>query len=151
MAALKRLSGKELAFRAGEQLFEPGAPADYALLLTRGRLAVKLPGVEGIVADMWPGEIVGEAALVEGAHRGDALVTAVVDCTAVVITAELLDEWRADPAIVAMQVHLVAVLSRRIHASNRAIQRASQPPKEEEPEEESLGDRFRRFFKEGWK
>lgn len=150
VAALKHLAGQERRLAAGELLFEPGTPADHALLLTHGRLAVKLPGVEGIVADMWPGEIVGESALVDGGVRGEALVTAVVPSNAVVITKQLIDEWRADPAIVAMQVHLIAVLSRRIHASNRAIQRASTPDKPEAAEELSLGDRIRKLMKGVW-
>ena len=148
VVALKRLSGQEKSFAAGEQLFQPGDEADHALLLTHGRLAVKLPGVEGVVADMWPGEIVGESALVEGAHRGDAMVTAVVPCKAVVITPQLIDDYSSDPAVVAMQVHLISVLSRRIHASNRAIRLAANPPRAEEPAEETILDRFKRFFQE---
>ena len=147
MQALRRLSGEEKSFASGELLFEPGAEADHALLLTSGRLAIKLPGVESIIADVWPGEVVGETALVQGGHRGEALVLAVVDSTAVVIKPALLDDWRTDPAVVSMQVHLVAMLSRRIHASNRAIQRAAQPPPEDAPKE-TLAERLKRFLRE---
>ncbi len=147
MQALCRLSGEERSFAPGELLFEPGAEADHALLLTSGRLAIKLPGVESIVADVWPGELVGETALMRDGHRGEALVLSVVESTAVVITPALLDDWRTDPAVVSMQVHLVAMLSRRIHASNHAIQRAAKPPEEDAPQE-TLAQRLKRFLRE---
>jgi hypothetical protein len=71
-----------------ETLVEQGAPGDELYLVLDGVLAVEIDGVE--VAEIGPGAIVGEKALLEGGTR-TATLTARTRCRVAVIPGELVD------------------------------------------------------------
>jgi mannose-6-phosphate isomerase-like protein (cupin superfamily) len=72
----------------GETLVEQGAPGDELYLVLDGVLAVEVDGEE--VAEIGPGAIVGERALLEGGTR-TATLSARTRCRIAVIPAELID------------------------------------------------------------
>ena len=73
----------------GETLVEQGAPGDELYLVLDGVLGVEIDGAE--VAEIGPGAIVGEKALLEGGVRTATLV-ARSRCRIAVIAAELVDK-----------------------------------------------------------
>jgi hypothetical protein len=86
------LKGKMIPERrmldAGETLVEQGAPGDELYLVLDGILAVEIDGEE--VAEIGPGAIVGEKALLEGGTR-TATLKAETRCRIAVVPAELID------------------------------------------------------------
>ena len=72
----------------GETLVEQGAPGDELYLVLDGVLAVEIDGEE--VAEIGPGAIVGERALLEGGTR-TATLSARTRCRVAVIPGELID------------------------------------------------------------
>ncbi len=86
------LSGKKIperrALEPDETLVEQGAPGDELYLVLDGVLAVDVDGEE--VAEIGPGAIVGERALLEGGLR-TATLRARTTCRIAVIPAELID------------------------------------------------------------
>jgi Cyclic nucleotide-binding domain len=73
---------------AGETLVEQGAPGDELYLVLDGVLAVEIDGEE--VAEIGPGAIVGERALLEGGTR-TATLSVRTRCRVAVIPGELID------------------------------------------------------------
>ena len=68
---------KWVRLKAGDTLVERGDPADAAYIVVSGRLRATLgAGADDILADVGPGELVGEMALVEGGVRTATLVAA---------------------------------------------------------------------------
>ncbi|MCP3962964.1 MAG: cyclic nucleotide-binding domain-containing protein [bacterium] len=69
-----------LTLKSGQDLFRQGEPADAAYIVVSGRLraAVETPRGEQVLAEMGPGEMVGEMALLTGGSRS-ATVYAVRD------------------------------------------------------------------------
>jgi hypothetical protein len=76
------------ALEPGETLVEQGAPGDELYLILDGVLAVEIDGEE--VAEIGPGAIVGERALLEGGSR-TATLNARTRCRIAVIPGELID------------------------------------------------------------
>jgi cyclic nucleotide-binding protein len=76
------------ALEPGETLVEQGAPGDELYLVLDGVLAVGINGDE--VAEIGPGAIVGERALLEGGTR-TATLSARTRCRVAVIPGELID------------------------------------------------------------
>lgn len=74
--------------RAGETLVEQGAPGDSIFLLLDGVLDVEVDGER--VAEVGPGAILGERALLEGGHRTSTL-RALTPCRVAVAAADQLD------------------------------------------------------------
>ena len=80
---------KRRALEPDETLVEQGAPGDELyLVLDSGVLAVEIDGEE--VAEIGPGAIVGERALLEGGTR-TATLSARTRCRVAVIPGELID------------------------------------------------------------
>jgi hypothetical protein len=86
------MAGKSIPERrsldAGETLVEQGAPGDELYLVLDGVLGVEIDGDE--VAEIGPGAIVGEKALLEGGTR-TATLRAETRCRIAVIPGELID------------------------------------------------------------
>ena len=76
------------ALEPRETLVEQGAPGDELYLVLDGVLSVEIDGEE--VAEIGPGAIVGERALLEGGRR-TATLTARTRCRIAVIPGELID------------------------------------------------------------
>ena len=86
------MAGKQIPERRslepGETLVEQGAPGDELYLVLDGVLGVEIDGDE--VAEIGPGAIVGEKALLEGGTR-TATLRAQTRCRIAVIPGELID------------------------------------------------------------
>lgn len=68
---------RSASHRKGARIFEEGAPADCCYVLTSGRAQVVLNtegGEESLIADVMPGDLVGELGLIDGYARSAALV-----------------------------------------------------------------------------
>jgi len=113
-------------FATGSPVFEEGAPADVALLLIQGRLVATVgSGAKAKqVGDIRPGEIVGEQGLFVPGGQRSAKVVAAEPSVALLVTPELMDHAARNPAIVALEQHLLGTLARRIRATNQTIQLA---------------------------
>jgi CRP-like cAMP-binding protein len=108
---------------AGHTVFRQGSAADVALLLIEGTLAVEVEsqGQRKKVGEVKSGEIVGEQGLfVPGGHRS-ATVVATTPAVCLLLSPELMDHAASNPAIVALERHLLGSLARRIRNTNQAI------------------------------
>jgi Cyclic nucleotide-binding domain len=83
-----RLIPERRTLEPGETLVEQGAPGDKLYLVLDGVLGVEIDGDE--VAEIGPGAIVGERALLEGGTR-TATLSARTRCRVAVIPGELID------------------------------------------------------------
>jgi Cyclic nucleotide-binding domain len=83
-----RLIPERRTLEPGETLVEQGAPGDELYLVLDGVLGVEIDGDE--VAEIGPGAIVGERALLEGGTR-TATLNARTRCRVAVIPGELID------------------------------------------------------------
>ena len=74
--------------KAGEALVEQGATSDELFLLLNGILVVEVDGEK--LAEMGPGAVMGERALLEGGAR-TATLRAVTDCKVAAVKADAID------------------------------------------------------------
>jgi CRP-like cAMP-binding protein len=104
-------------------VFLQGDPADSALLLLSGRLiaSVVVGGERRQVGEIRPGELVGEQALFTSDGLRSASVIAVEPSHFLLLDADLLSKASANPAIVALEAHMLATLARRIRRTNQAL------------------------------
>lgn len=116
----------------GEVLYEEDAPATDACLLLSGRLSVRLADGK-VVGDLWPGELVGDAALFDTQGRRNATVFAVMDSECAVIEPQLFALLPHNRAVVAIEEHLLASMARRIRAANARLEQTWRPEAPEEP------------------
>jgi CRP-like cAMP-binding protein len=141
-------------YRTATRIFEQGSPADQALLLVEGRLevSVKSGPTHRHVGEIHPGEVVGEQALFVAGGQRNASVFANQPSTALVLSPSLFRSGGDDPAIAALERHLIATLSRRIRKTNLEIQKAWKESRVEEAEAQvaaeapTLRDRLRSLF-----
>jgi len=84
-------------FKAGDYFFREGDTADCAYIIESGRVSVYLrkEGIDGAVANLGPGDIFGEMAVIDGLPRS-ASVMAVEDCVVSTVSRKLLNERIAD-------------------------------------------------------
>jgi CRP-like cAMP-binding protein len=110
---------------AGAKVFEQGSTSDIALLLTAGKLSVEVQhdGDSRTVGQVHPGEIVGEQALFSRGGSRSATVRAIEESQALIIDWSLLERAADNPAMIAIERHLLATMARRIRATNSAIQK----------------------------
>ena len=122
-----------LTFQTGQRIFHVGDPSDTALLVISGRLAVVLPESQGEykLGDVRPGEVTGETALLSNnSHRGATLL-AQEDTTCLEISPELMMVAAENPALIALEQHMMGTMARRIRELNTNIQKATrvaEPP-----------------------
>jgi len=117
-----------VAVATGEVLVREGEPADHAFLLLTGRLRASLPlGGEGpnrdrTVNEIGAGEVAGESALFLTGGRRTATLTALEPSTVLVLRRELFaDLASSNPALVALESHILAGLARRIERTDAQI------------------------------
>ena len=139
-------------FDVGTTLFRQGDAADVALLLVQGRLiaTVRVRDLMREVGDVRPGEIVGETALFDPNGRRSATVVAATDSSALIVSWYLLERAADNPAVVALERHLLGTMARRIRKTNQNIQAewravAALTP-EEAPKAPTLRERLRALF-----
>ena len=101
----------------GQILIRQGAPADYAYLVQSGRLSIYTESIEKTVelAQLGPGQIIGEMALINRAPRA-ASVKALEDSNLIVITPDVFQGKldKSDPTVKA----IMRMLIKRIEDSN---------------------------------
>jgi CRP-like cAMP-binding protein len=75
------------SYNGGEPIFHVGAPGQSMMVILNGTVRVSLPGPRGkavILADLPPGELLGEVSLLDGKERS-ADATALTKCELVVL------------------------------------------------------------------
>lgn len=110
----------------GTILFRQGDEADDAVLLVDGLLEVSVRTAQQTraVGTIRPGEVAGEQGLfVRGGERNASVVVRQPSLT-LRLTPGLLLAGRQNPAVVAVEQHLIATLARRVRSTNLAIQKA---------------------------
>ena len=112
---------KPVSFQIGDEVFSQGDRADSALLVVEGRLIAKVGGRD--VGDSKSGEIVGETALFFRDGKRSASVVAAEITHCLILDNEVLQTSPYNPAIVAIENHLLGSIARRIRGSDRVIQR----------------------------
>ncbi len=109
----------------GDIVFHEGAAADSAVLVVTGKLVAYVDpgGNRRVLGDSRPGEIVGETALFTRGGKRNATVAAegVTQCLA--LSREALTRAARNPAMVALEQHMLGTMARRIRSTNRNIQR----------------------------
>jgi CRP-like cAMP-binding protein len=114
--------GANVLFRQGELM----RPEAYLLVQGRLNISVEAGGKRQTLADVWPGEIVGEAALFTPATERGATVSSPGPGWALRITPRLLSEQSDHPAVLSLEQHLLKTLARRAAGTNQLIARLRQ-------------------------
>jgi CRP-like cAMP-binding protein len=115
-----RTALQPLELPAGARVFEQGEPGDRMLLIADGqaRSSIRLPnGIERALSHAGPGDVVGEIALLTGAHR-TATVTAVTPLRGWTLDRHGFDvlRWDASGAAISVVQRLVALTTARLLA-----------------------------------
>ncbi len=115
-------------FGLGELIFQQGDAAATAMLVVNGRLAAIVG--DRTVGEIRGGEIVGETALFASGRTRSATVKAMETTTCLSVSRQLLAAAALNPALVAIEEHLLGTLARRIRSTNLTVQKVW---KEEDP------------------
>ena len=110
-----------VAFSPGTTIFQQGHKSDVALLLVEGKLSVEVysAGKTREIGQVNMGELVGETALFAREGRRSASVRALEHSECLLINQELLINSGKNPAVVAIERHLLGTLARRIRRTNQ--------------------------------
>lgn len=92
-----------LELAAGQTLFREGDTPDFAFLVEQGRIAITTAGGSQLLAEVGPGELVGEMAVIDASPR-TATAIALEPCVLAPITPEQIAERlnNADPVVRAL-------------------------------------------------
>ncbi len=105
---------------AGQPLFRQGDDGDDAYIIVRGRMRISAyrRGIESILNEVGPGEMLGELAIIDGAPR-TATATAIEPTELWVVTNAQIAERisRADPVLALLIQQVIRHLRREIHES----------------------------------
>lgn len=109
----------------GGELCRQGETAEHALFVVEGRLKawVREGTRERPVSDVWPGELVGEAALYASATHRTATLRAFEDSAALLLTRAGIEAMGGTAALAALQEHMLESMARRLRTTNHAIRR----------------------------
>lgn len=140
-------------FSADEVVLLEGDPADSALLLISGRLRASVRAGHTVrkLGSIRPGEVVGEPALFCADSRRNATVTAVEPSRCMAISRELLLAHPTNAGVVAVEKHLLRVMSRRIRRTHKAIREVWHRTQRDEDTGKrgpTLRERLRGLFRE---
>ena len=108
-------------------LAREGEPADRAFFLVAGRLRASVSlgddraERDRTVNEIAAGEVTGEAALFLTGGRRTATLTALEPSTVLVLRRELFQVGAPNPALVALESHILAGLARRIERTDAQI------------------------------
>jgi CRP-like cAMP-binding protein len=111
----------------GAVLAREGEPADKAFFLLAGRLRASLalggdgPERERAINEIVAGEVAGESGLFLTGGRRTATLTALEPSTALVLRRELFLPGAPNPALVALESHILSGLARRIERADAQI------------------------------
>jgi len=109
----------------GELVFRQGTPSDAAQLLLSGRMKAwaEEGGREQPVSDVFPGELVGEAALFAPGEPRTATLRAWEDSVALPLRAPTILALRCTALLAALQRHMIGVSARRLRTTEHALRR----------------------------
>lgn len=126
-AALEQLwsQGAAVQIPRGTEAFRQGAPADHCLLVVSGRLKAwaEQGGREQPVSDVFPGELVGEAALFDPSASRTATLRAWEDSLCLRLTPADLARLSGSPALAALQRHMLHTTARRLRTTHLAVRK----------------------------
>ena len=110
-----------VSFHTGVTIFEQGDSSDVALLLVEGKLGVEIYSASQRreIGQVNMGEIVGETALFAREGKRSASVRALEPSQCLLINQELLINAAKNPAVIAIEKHLLGTLARRIRRTNQ--------------------------------
>src|SRR5262245_11783014 len=110
---------------AGAVLAREGEPADRAFFLVAGRLRASVAlgggGPDRAVNEIAAGEVTGESALFLTGGRRVATLIALEPSAALVLRRELFLSGTPNPALVALESHILTGLARRIARTDAQI------------------------------
>lgn len=142
-------------FPEGSVILREGDPADTALLVLSGRLRASVRAGHQVrkLGTVRPGEVIGEQALFVGRATRSATVTAQGPSRCMIVTRELLKDSATHPGVVAIEKHLLRVMSRRIRRTNQTIREVWHEAQRERRQSSkgrgrSLSERLRGLFRE---
>jgi CRP-like cAMP-binding protein len=154
--SLKRVPADDLATFAnavygrtlarGEVLYRAGDVGTDACIVLSGRLSVTIGEGElvRVVGDLWPGDLVGEAAWFEPGATRNATVTATIDSECAVIERDAYAHLADNLAIVALERTLLGLMAKRIRAANNRLGVTVRPiPPAVAPTASTTGGTFR--------
>lgn len=126
--------GARVRFAPDTVVIRQGDPANSAYLVVSGQMAASVESGGGSrpVGDVWPGDVVGESALFGTSTVRSATLTARSEVWALELTPELMEELRGTQLLVALQRHLMEVMSRRLRGTDVAIRKAWQEQRQAE-------------------
>ena len=112
-------------YRIGETVFEQGDEADGALILVQGQLEAQVASgeTERVVGKVHPGELCGEAGFFHRKGIRNARVVASRESLCLCLQPESMQATLGNPAMVAIERHLVSSIVRRIRDTNLGIQK----------------------------
>ena len=121
-------------FPTGAFVCRQGASATNALILVQGKLEVSVRSDSDIkhIGEIHSGEIFGEQGLFHSSSTRSANVMANQDSICLILTPKVMRTSAKNPAIVALEKHLIATMARRIRATNLTIQMAWKEAQREE-------------------
>ncbi len=110
-----------VSFHTGVSIFEQAEESDVALLLIEGKLGVEIYSASQRreIGQVNMGEIVGETALFAREGKRSASVRALEPSKCLLINQELLINAAKNPAVIAIEKHLLGTLARRIRRTNQ--------------------------------
>jgi len=110
-----------VSFHTGVTIFEQAEKSDVALLLVEGKLGVEIYSASQRreIGQINTGEIVGETALFAREGKRSASVRALEPSQCLLISQELLINASKNPAVIAIEKHLLGTLARRIRRTNQ--------------------------------
>lgn len=116
-----RASGRLLAFSDGETVFEEGDEGDRMFVVLKGCVRIKKRGthVETVVAEMGPGEMFGESAVLEERPRAATAVAVGDTELASYDREEFLDALRSDPELA---LSAMRALAERLRLTTERLQ-----------------------------
>lgn len=123
-------AGQGETVHRGDVVFREGQRAKDAFLVVQGRLGVYLGEGAGerVIGEVRGGEVVGEAGLMNLSARRNATVRALVDTDLMRLTPRTLLDFSENAGMVAIEMHILAAMARRIRAANLRLEEALAPP-----------------------
>ena len=112
-------------FAPGERVFEQGEAANGALIVVQGQLEARIASdsTERAIGKIHPGELCGEAGFFQRQGLRNARVVAVRQSACVRLSPESMQATLGNPAMAAVEKHLVVSVARRIRLTNLDIQK----------------------------
>jgi len=114
------------SYAMGALVCQQGEAATHAMLLLDGRLdvSVRAENKTRSVGSIHPGEIFGEQGLFHNKGVRSATVLASKPSHCLKLTPKIMKTHSNNKAMVALERHLIATMSRRIRSTNTQIQKA---------------------------